>query len=397
MNTESAPATPHRIVVLGAGYTGMMTATRLARRTRRGPAVRITLVNPSPRFTERLRMHQIAAGQELADHRITELLDGTGVAFVEGWATAIDVEAREVQVSGSAEPLPYDTLVYALGSSTDTSRVPGVAEHAYTLNDPRTARRMSQELARLAVRGGAVTVSGGGLTGVEAAAEIAEAHPGLDVTLLSHEVPGSMMGTKAQAYLLRALDRLGVTVRAGVRVAKVLPDAVELADGELLVSDVSLWTAGVRVPALAADAGIAVDEAGRIRTDGTLRSVSHPEIHAIGDAARIEQAWGTVHGTCQSGIPSAAYTADAIARRLRGRKVKPFRFGYVHQPVSLGRKDAVIQFTRPDDTPRRIRLTGRSAVFYKETVSGSPVKTYRLTRKLAGALVWPQGGRATKA
>ncbi len=389
-------AIEHRVLVLGAGYTGMMTAVRLAHRTRRTPGTRITLVNPSPRFTERLRMHQIAAGQELADVRIAELLDGTGIEFAEGWATEIDVEAREVSVSGIDEPLAYDTLVYALGSSTDTGLVPGVAEHAYTLNDPRTARRMSQDLARLAVRGGAVTVSGGGLTGVEAAAEIAEAHPGLDVTLLSREVPGSMMGAKAQAYLLAGLERLGVTVRSGVTVEKVLPAAVELADGELLDSDATLWTAGVRVPRLAAESRIAVDEAGRILVDATLRSVSHPEIHAIGDAARVEQAWGTLHGTCQSGIPTAAYTADAIARRLRGKQVKPFRFGYVHQPVSLGRKDAVIQFTRPDETPRRMYLKGRSAVFYKETVSGSPVQTYRLTKKLAGAAVWPHGGRSTK-
>ncbi|WP_199549691.1 NAD(P)/FAD-dependent oxidoreductase [Streptomyces sp. N35] len=389
--------TTHRIVVLGAGYTGMMTAFRLARRTRRTPGVRITLVNPSPRFTERLRMHQIAAGQELADFRITELLDGTGIGFVEGWATALDAEAREVQVSGTERPLAYDTLVYALGSSTDTSLVPGAAEHAYTLNDPRTARRVSQELARLAERGGSVTVSGGGLTGVEAAAEIAEGHPGVNVTLLSREVPGAMMGAKAQAYLLAALGRLGVTVRSGVTVAKVLPAAVELGDGELLASDVSLWTAGVRVPRLAAESGIAVDAAGRILVDEALRSVSHPEIHAIGDAARVEQAWGTLHGTCQSGIPTAAYTADAIARRLRGRAVKPFRFGYIHQPVSLGRRDAVIQFTRPDETPRRMYLKGRSAVFYKETVSASPVQTYKLTKKLAGAALWPQGGRSTKA
>ncbi|MBC9714691.1 FAD-dependent oxidoreductase [Streptomyces sp. TRM66268-LWL] len=387
----------HRIVVLGAGYTGMMTASRLARRTRGDQGVRITLVNPSPRFTERLRMHQIAAGQELADFRITEVLDGTGIEFVEGRATAIDVEAREVEVSGAGRPLPYDTLVYALGSSTDTSLVPGAAEHAYTLNDPRTARTMALELAGLARQGGAVTVAGGGLTGIEAAAEIAESHPGLRVTLLSREVPGSMMGPKAQAYLLAALDRLGVTVRSGVTVGKVLPAGVELADGELLASDVTLWTAGVRVPRLAAESGIAVDAAGRILVDATLRSVSHPEIQAIGDAARVEQAWGTLHGTCQSGIPTAAYTADAIARRLRGRQVMPFRFGYIHQPVSLGRKDAVIQFTKPDEKPRRIWLKGRSAVFYKETVSASPVQTYKLTKKLAGAAVWPQGGRATKA
>lgn len=117
MNTE------HRIVILGAGYTGMLTAVRLARRTRRLP-VRITLVNPSDRFIERLRMHQIAAGQELADHRIPEMLDGTGVEFVRGWVTSVDPEARLVTVDGD-RVLPYDELVYALGSATDTDKVLG--------------------------------------------------------------------------------------------------------------------------------------------------------------------------------------------------------------------------------------------------------------------------------
>jgi len=112
----------HRVVVLGAGYTGMMAAIRLAHRTRR-TGIRITLVNPSARFTERLRTHQIAAGQQLADLRIPDLLAGTGIAFVQGMATAIDPDGRMVEVDGGETRLGYDTPVYALGSSTDTGRV----------------------------------------------------------------------------------------------------------------------------------------------------------------------------------------------------------------------------------------------------------------------------------
>ncbi|HEY9413204.1 MAG TPA: FAD-dependent oxidoreductase, partial [Pseudonocardia sp.] len=134
----------HHVVVLGAGYTGMFSAIRLAHRTRRA-GVKITLVNPSSRFVERLRMHQIAAGQELAHHRISDLLAGTGVTFVQGAATAIDPEARRITVDG-ATPLGYDTLVYALGSSTDTGNVPGADVHAFTLNSPETAGRFAARL-----------------------------------------------------------------------------------------------------------------------------------------------------------------------------------------------------------------------------------------------------------
>ncbi|MEV6327745.1 FAD-dependent oxidoreductase [Streptomyces sp. NPDC051909] len=385
----------HRIVVLGAGYTGMFTAIRLAHRTRRD-GVSITLVNPSSRFVERLRMHQIAAGQELPHHRIADLLDGTGVTFVQGAATVIDADARRVTLDGAAASLPYDTLVYALGSATDTGKVPGAETHAYTLDSPETAGRLAARLAEVAAAGGTVTVCGAGLTGIEAAAEIAEARPGLKVTLVGTEEPGAMMGEKARAYLHRALDRLGVTRETGVRVAKVLPAAVELADGRTLRSDVCLWTAGVKVSPLAADAGIATDAHGLILTDATLRSVSHPEIHAVGDAAAVRLAYGQLHGSCQSGLPTAQYTADTIARLVRGKSVKPFRFGYFHQPVSLGRRDAVIQFTKADFTPAGMRLTGRGAVAYKELVSGSPLFAYRCSKRVNVSTIVSKGGRATR-
>ncbi|HEX2312553.1 MAG TPA: FAD-dependent oxidoreductase [Thermomonospora sp.] len=386
--------TDHRVVVLGCGYTGMLATICLARRTRR-TGVRITLVNPSARFTERLRMHQIAAGQELADLRIPDLLAGTGVTFAQGTATAIDPDARTVTLDG-ATTLEYDTLVYALGSATDTSRVPGADVHAFTLNSPHIAARFASRLREVAAAGGTVTVCGGGLTGIEAATEIAEAHPGLHVTLVSLDEPGAMMGPRARAYLYRALDRLGVTVKAGLRVTKVLPDAVELEDGTVLPSDACLWTTGVTVSPLARDAGIAVDDQGLVLVDATLRSVSHPNVHAIGDAAAVRLPWGRLHGTCQSGLPTGEYTAAAIARLLRGRPVRPFRFGYFHQPVSLGRRDAVIQFTHADDTPRRAYLKGRAAVLYKEFVSGSPVTMYRLGKRVHVSATVSKGGRATR-
>jgi NADH dehydrogenase FAD-containing subunit len=191
-----------------------------------------------------------------------------------------------------------------------------------------------------------------------------------------------MMGERARDYLNRALARHGVRVRAGVEITKVLDGAVELADGELVRADACLWTTGFTAAPLAAEAGLAVDSRGRILVDDTLRSVSHPSVRAIGDAAAVRQAWGYLHGTCQSGIPTGAYTADTIARLLEGKDVKPFRFGYIHQPVCLGRRDGVIQFTHADDSPRRWYLAGRWATVYKEFVTSSPTTTYRLSRRV---------------
>ena len=134
-----------------------------------------------------------------------------------------------------------------------------------------------------------------------------------------------------------------------------------------------LWTTGVRVSPIAAAAGLEVDDRGRIVTDESLRSVSHPNVYAVGDAAAIRQGYGVMHGTCQSGIPTAVHAATSIVRELKGKQPKKFRFGYVHQPVSLGRHDAVIQFTHADDSPGRFYLAGRMAVGVQRDGERQPV------------------------
>jgi NADH dehydrogenase len=380
----------HKIVILGAGYTGMMAAVTLVARTKKRDDVRITIVNASDRFTERLRLHQTATGQELADLRIPELLPE--VELVRGWVTGVDVDARTVRVDDE-RVVEYDTLVYALGGMTDTTTVPGADTHAYTFDSRHDAELLAQRLANPST--GTVAVCGSGLTGIEAAAEIAERHPHLDVVLLGRAEPGADMGAKARGYLRATLDRLGVRVRSGVEIVKVLPDSVALAGGETVAADAVLWTSGVRVSPLAA--GLDVDERGRIVTDDALRSVSHPNVYAVGDAAAVQQKYGVMHGTCQGGMPTGAHAGISIARELKGKQPKRFRFGYFHLPVSLGRGDAVIQFTKPDGAPRRMSLTGRRAVWYKETVSSAPWPTYSRIKKVpVQGAIWTHGGRYTR-
>ena len=161
----------NEILILGAGYAGMAATAGLVGRLKHRDDVHITIVNPQTQFTERLRLYQIASGQALADLQIPAQLDGTGVDFVEGWVTGIDAATQTVRVDDTGI-LHYDTLVFALGSVTDTETVPGVGEFAYTLNTAQDASLLACYLDRLA--NGTVVEAGGGLTGVESAAEIAE-------------------------------------------------------------------------------------------------------------------------------------------------------------------------------------------------------------------------------
>ncbi|MEU9181531.1 FAD-dependent oxidoreductase [Streptomyces sp. NPDC048550] len=391
---HEAGATAHRVLVLGAGYAGMAAAIQLAARVKGHRGVHVTLVNAQERFTERMRLHMTGTGQRLVDLSIPELLAGTGAQFIRGWVTAVDTDARTVRIDDD-RILHYDTLVYGLGGVADTTAAPGVEDHAYTLNSVQDAEVLADRLAHLG--GGTVVVAGNGLTGVESAAEIAEQHPGLNVVLLGRSEPGAAMNPKARRYVHSALERLGVRVRSGAEVVKVLPDAVELAGGERIPADVVLWTSGTRVSPLAAAAGLTVDERGRIVTDAALRSVSHPDVYAVGDAAAVRQGYGVMHGTCQGGMPTGVHAAVTIFRVLEGKQPKVFRFGYYHTPVSLGRHDAVVQFTHPDDSPRRMYLTGRMAARYKETVTASPWPTYGRMKKMpASGAFWPRGGRFTR-
>ncbi len=130
-----------------------------------------------------------------------------------------------------------------------------------------------------------------------------------------------------------------------------------------------MWTAGFAVHPIAAATTLEVTAAGQIVVDETMRSVSHPDVYAIGDAAFAPGGSGTpLRMSCASGVPTAHLAADAIAARLTGRELPQNKIGYSAQCISLGRNDAVVQWVTPDDQPKPSALTGKAAVRLKELI-----------------------------
>ncbi|APE38868.1 oxidoreductase [Nocardia mangyaensis] len=384
----------HRIVVLGAGYAGLAAARRLAKKSR---DTAITVVDARAEFVERVRLHQEAAGQSIKHWDLRELLERKGIEFVRARVVELDPVAKRIRLADGAvtdsgpqhavdglsgerdndrdsahgradahgldQPvrvLDYDTLVYALGSAADRRGVPGVAEHARSVATPEEVR---------AVPAGPVVVVGAGATGIELAAELAEAQPDSPVTLISANEPGAWLSPRAVDSIRATLTRLGVDIRADAKVVEVLPDGVRLADGTTIPAVTTVWTAGFTVPDLARRAGLAVDDLGRVRTDATLRSLSHPDIYAAGDAALMAGPGDReLRMACATAIPAGGYVATAIIARARGHEPEPMKFRYYLQCISLGRRDAVIQILQPDDTPGARVLTGRTGAWVKELV-----------------------------
>ncbi|MFG1702713.1 NAD(P)/FAD-dependent oxidoreductase [Nonomuraea sp. M3C6] len=403
----------HRIIVLGAGYTGAIAAGRLAKRLRRED-VAITLVNAEPDFVERVRMHQLAAGQDLKSRPFSEMFAGTGVELRLAKVTGVDVDRKTVAVvdangagliapgSGAGE-LAYDTLVYALGSGWNAQGVPGTAEHAYEIASRPGALRLRERLARLDA-GQTVVVVGGGLTGLEATTEIAEARPDLDVALAARGGLGDWLSPKGREHLRKVFGKLGIIVHEHVAVTGVEADRVATADGKAIPAAVTVWTTGFAVHSIAKATALEVTGTGQIVVDGTMRSVSHPDVYAVGDAAMVMGPGDKpLRMSCASGTPTAWQAADAIAARLTGGNLPNAPIRYFNQCISLGRKEGLIQYVTADDRAVQAVLTGRLAAVYKELVCkgaawgvtnptlGLPARRRRVTRERAAA------GSAVKA
>ncbi|RKS08979.1 NADH dehydrogenase FAD-containing subunit [Nocardiopsis sp. Huas11] len=360
----------HRLLVLGAGYSGLAAARRahdLARRERAD--VTVTLVNATPDFVERVRLHQVAAGQDVGVHSLAHALDGTGIDLVVGLVEGVDPDARAVTVRAGQGPrtLGYDSLILALGSSAGAGRVPGADEHALTIADLDGARAVAARIA--ADRPERLVVVGGGLTGIEAASEIAESHPGIGVALVTGGEVAPGAGVRGRAHVRRVLHRLGVTVREHARVEEVDAQGLLMADGERVPADLVVWNAGFSASGLPAAIGLAVDDDGRAMVDASQRSLSHPDVLVVGDAAHTLGSSGApLRMSCAMGLPMGWNAAEAVLARLAGRTPAAAPFGYLVQCVSLGRRDGLIQFVRADDSPRPFHLAGGLAARVKEYI-----------------------------
>ncbi|WP_370415577.1 NAD(P)/FAD-dependent oxidoreductase [Streptomyces fradiae] len=345
------------VLVIGGGYAGVMAANRLTSR----PGVTVTLINPRPDFVHRVRLHQLVGGSDDAVVAYEDVL-AAGVRLVTDTVTRIDPAGRGVTLA-AGDPLAYDYLVYAVGSGTADPGVPGAAEFARPISTLEEARRLRTALDAEPVTA-PVTVVGAGPTGLETAAELAEA--GRPVTLVCGGVLGPYLHPRARRSVAKHLARLGVTVVEGTdaKVTAVTRDAVRLADGRELPSRVTVWTAGFAVPDLAVRSGLTTDALGRLLTDETLTSVDDPRIVAAGDSAAPSGL--PLRMSCQSALPQGARAADTVLSRLAGERPGELHQSYYAQCVSLGRAAGVFQLADRADVAIGFHVDGRLGARFKE-------------------------------
>ncbi|MFC7384776.1 NAD(P)/FAD-dependent oxidoreductase [Sphaerisporangium rhizosphaerae] len=377
---------PCKVVVIGGGYAGTLAANRLRMRA----DIEVALVNPRPRFVDRVRLHQFVAGTGEATVDYGTLL-GEGIRLVLDSATRIDTAARRVRLA-SGGALEYDYVVYAVGSTgAIPPSVPGAAEFAFSVAALEPAQRLRAKMQELPADA-LVTVAGGGLTGVETAAELAE--QGREVTLVCGGVLAPSMSAPGRRYIATWLTRHGVDVLEAAEVSEVRPGAVVLAGGGahggVRASALTIWTAGFGVPELAAASGLRTDELGWLLTDETLTSVDDERIVAAGDAAA--PSGRPLRMSCQAAGPLGAQAADTVLSRVAGTEPAVIDLALTGACVSLGRRAAMRQLARKDDTSVNVYLGGRVGAAYKELTCKLGVWKIRREARRPGSLIWPKGG-----
>jgi NADH dehydrogenase len=373
---------PTRVVVIGGGYAGTMAANHLRMRS----DLTISLVNPRPEFVERIRLHQLVAGTHDATADYRTLL-GDGIELVVDTATRIDTANRTVELA--ARPaLEYDYVIYAVGSTGGVpASVLGAADYAHPIAELEHAQRVRAAIEDLNADD-AVTVVGGGLTGIEAASELAE--HGHHVTLVCGGRLGPYLSERARRSVAKVLRKLGVEVLETDVVAEVRPAAVVLADGAVRPSALTIWVAGFGVPDLASASGLRTDSIGRLLTDETLTSVDDVRVVAAGDCASPSGV--PLRMSCQTAGPLGTKAADTVLSRLAGMPPAGIDQASFGACISLGRTSGIVQFAHLDDRAINLSCSGRVVAPIKEAVCRSTLWLLRREARKPGAAFWFKGG-----
>lgn len=326
---------PH-ILIIGAGFAGVwsaLSAARLLDQAQRGD-ISITVLAPQAELRIRPRFYESDVHSMKAE--LGALFQSVGVTFIKGHAQTIDVQGRTVgytDADGQPRQIGYDRLVLAAGSQVARPAVPGLAEHAFDVDQMESAMRLEQHLLGLAAQPASparntVVVCGGGFTGIETATEMPtrlRAILGGDAALRVLVVDrgasvGAALGAGITPSIVEACEQAGVQWLTGRSVVAVDAGGVTLDNGEYIASKTVIWTVGVKASPLTAQVPGERDGFGRLRVDDHLKVIGQAHIYATGDVAwaAVDESGNHALMTCQHAIPMGRHSGNNAAADLLG-------------------------------------------------------------------------------
>jgi NADH dehydrogenase len=397
-----------RVLVVGAGFAGLATVSRLAR-----GGMRVTLADRHIYSTFQPLLYQVATAG-LAPSDVAYPLRGFahkyGARFRHGDLAHVDTDGRIAEFADGGQ-LEYDYLILATGVTAGFFGITGAAEYShalYTLHDAATMRaRILAGLELLSLEGVhrdvTVTIVGGGATGVELAGTLAEfrniglpsSYPDIDPqcvhirlveqapVLLTPYVP------PLQEYAREQLVKRGVDLHLNATIKEITADRLILADGQELPSDLTAWAAGVAGPPQAGKWGLPQGKGGRLLARPDLRVEGQDRIFAIGDIALTGE--HPVPQLAQPALQMGRHAAVQIRRLEAGQDTVPFRYHDRGTMATIGSCSAVVELDHG------IRFRGTIAwlawlALHLVTLLGGRNRITALINLSSRYLSWRRGG-----
>lgn len=369
------------IVIVGAGYSGILTAKKLAKKFKKNPEVTITIIDKNPFHTMLTELHEVAASRVDEDSikiSLKKVFAGRKVKVVHDTVTSINFESKKVV--GNAGDYQYDILVLAAGSKPTFYGVPGAEEHSYKLWSYDDAVILKDRIHNLFRQAACETnieerkkllsfyVVGAGFTGVEMVGELAEYVPILcekyeidrsevtlfDVDGLSRVIPN--LTEKLSAKVARRLEKMGVTLIMNATVASVGSDYIELKQNDKLnhyTAGTVIWAAGIQSADITQEAGkdLELTRGARIQVDSYLRSSKDEKVFIAGDNMYYvpEGEERPVPQMVENCEQCADVIAHNVACSLRGQgEMEVYKPAFHGVMVSIGGRYGVAQVGTPN-------------------------------------------------
>ncbi len=362
------PAHPRRVVIVGGGYAGLTVAVTLAHRARAGDGIEIVLVDPRPYQQALSELDLVAAGTprpQFAELWYADVLRGLPIKVVHDRLENVCTAEQCVEAGPRGGPvvrIPYWRLVLATGAIPFVPPVPGLRERAITMwsvDDALALQRSIEEQFRHAVTicdaaeracALAVTVVGGGATGVEIVGTIAKrlprmiaraGHDPAELTVTLIEGRPDILYDLPEIQRVRArqrLEKMGVHVLLGRNLQSVDATTAYLEGDVAVPSPVLVWCGGAHADPDAVQWGLVSDNSGRLVCDENLKAQGHDAIYVVGDVAafRDPSSARVLPMLAQFAIREAEHAADAVLREVRGGPTRPFVPNMHGEFVSVG-------------------------------------------------------------
>ena len=373
----------HQIVIVGGGAGGLELATRLGNSLGRKGKAEVTLIDRTKTHVWKPLLHKIAAGSMDPDkHELNYLAQAHwhNFRFRLGNMDGLDRVKKEVTIApfhdeNGIEIIPrrtfkYDTLVIAIGSTTNDFGIAGASEYSIALDTQQQAERFHRRLHNALLRAQTqpdpvqagqleVVIVGAGATGVELAAELHNTTReltayGLDKINPDRDIKISLIEASDRVLpalppkLSRAVDvelrKLRVHVYTGERVTEVTNKGVYTHSGRFIPSELVVWAAGIKAPNFLSELdGLEVNRINQLLVTRTLQTTLDENIFAFGDCAACP--WPghneTVPPRAQAAHQQASMLVNSVKRRIAGKPLPEYTYRDYGSLVNLGRYTTV--------------------------------------------------------